>query len=156
MGSKKSVHALGINPGPTELSPTFRGSSSILCNFPSCQFRISELALARVSWLCGFFHHYHSHSLYDHDLEILRRRKHEIVLVASFGALGGLLKYFTLTETQDTVNKANKETVGKNRPDNLCKKEVGETVRVQAIGFQYSVQKHMVSWIWVKRYWLKF
>ena len=68
MGSKKPVHALGINSGPvasgptdspsTELSPTFRGPSLVLCRFPSCQSGVSELPLAQISCFCGkFLHH---------------------------------------------------------------------------------------------------
>ena len=61
---QKPVHALWITPGLTasgsqttqltELSPTFRGPSLVLCRFPSCQSRMSEVPLVYVSCLCNF------------------------------------------------------------------------------------------------------
>ena len=67
MVSKTSAPAAGINPGVTasgpavcpshKLSPTFRGSSLVLCWFLPCLARVGELTSAQVSCFSGCPHH---------------------------------------------------------------------------------------------------
>ena len=67
MGSKKPTQEVRINPSPTasgttdvpvvQLAPTFRGPSLVLCWFPHCQFRVSELPLSQKSCFHGYPHH---------------------------------------------------------------------------------------------------
>lgn len=45
------------NLSNTPTVPSFKGSVSILCRFLSCQSRISELSIPRVSCFCGYPHH---------------------------------------------------------------------------------------------------
>ena len=49
-----------------QLSPTFRGSSLVLCWFLPCPDRVGELPLAQVDCLSGFTHH--SLDLFAHIL----------------------------------------------------------------------------------------
>ena len=67
MVSQKSAPAAGINPlvtasGPAvcpshKLSPTFRGSSLVLCLFRPCLARVGELTSAQVICFSGCPHH---------------------------------------------------------------------------------------------------
>lgn len=64
MVSKKPVYASMISSGPIDSTPNRssyimvthiqRGLSLLSCKLHSCQFRVQELPLAQVSFLCGF------------------------------------------------------------------------------------------------------
>lgn len=66
-GLSVPIHALGINTGSSDrgpierhssqLTPTFKGPSLVLCWFLSCQTGVCELPLAQVRCFCVFPQH---------------------------------------------------------------------------------------------------